>query len=69
MSNDTAWDVLKKYFVLTIISVLVIKLTGGKGWIGFTEIAVMNLLILYMLHRPIMKVMFENATFLFFFFL
>ena len=61
MSNDTAWDVLKKYFVLTIISVLVIKLTGGKGWIGFTEIAVMNLLILYILHRPIMKVMFENS--------
>ena len=61
MSNDTAWDVLKKYFVLTIISVLVIKLTGGKGWIGYTEIGVMNLLILYMLHRPIMKVMFENS--------
>lgn len=61
MSNDTAWDVLKKYFVLTIISVLVIKLTGGKGWIGFTEIAVMNLLILYMLYRPIMKVMFEHS--------
>lgn len=61
MSNDTAWDVLKKYFVLTIISVLVIKLTGGKGWIGYTEIGVMNILILYMLHRPIMKVMFENS--------
>ena len=54
-------DVLKKYFVLTIISVLVIKLTGGKGWIGYTEIGVMNILILYMLHRPIMKVMFENS--------
>ena len=23
MSNDTAWDVLKKYFVLTIISVFI----------------------------------------------
>ena len=61
MCNDTAWDVFKKYVVLTIISVLVIKLTGGKGWIGYTEIGVMNLLILYMLHRPIMKVMFEHS--------
>ena len=61
MNNMTAWNVFKKYFLLTLISVLVIKLTGGKGWIGFTEIAVMNLLILYMLHRPIMKVMFEHG--------
>ena len=61
MSNDTAWDVLNKYFVLTIISVLVIKFTGGKGWIGYTEIAVMNLLILYILHRPIIEVIFEQS--------
>ena len=61
MNNITAWNVFKKYFLLTLISVLVIKFTGGKGWIGYTEIAVMNLLILYMLHRPIMKVMFENS--------
>lgn len=61
MNNITAWNVFKKYFLLTLISVLVIKFTGGKGWIGYTEIAVMNLLILYILHRPIIEVIFEQS--------
>ena len=61
MNNITAWTVFKKYFLLTLISVLVIKFTGGKGWIGYTEIAVMNLLILYILHRPIIEVIFEQS--------
>ena len=59
MVRNTAWNLLKKYFILSLVSAFVIKLSGGNGWIGYSEFIVMNLLIIYMHHKPIRKMILE----------
>lgn len=55
MVKKTAWSLLKEYFILSLMSALVIKFSGGNGWIGYTEFVATNLLILYMNHKSIKK--------------
>lgn len=59
MVRNTAWNLLKKNFILSLVSAFVIKLSGGNGWIGYSEFVVMNLLIIYMHHKPIRKMILE----------
>ena len=59
MVKNTAWNLLKKYFILSLVSAFVIKLSGGNGWVGYSEFVVMNLLIIYMDHKPIKKMILE----------
>ena len=55
MVKNTAWSLLKEYFILSLMSALVIKFSGGNGWIGYTEFVATNLLILYINHKSIKK--------------
>ena len=59
MFKNTVWNLLKKYFILSLVSALIIKLSGGNGWVGYSEFVVMNLLIIYMDHKPIKKMILE----------
>lgn len=59
MVKNTAWNLLKKYFMLSLVSAFVIKLSEGSGWVGYSEFVVMNLLIIYMDHKPIKKMILE----------
>ena len=56
MFKNTAWNLLKKYFILSLVSALIIKLSGGNGWGGYSEFIVMNLIIIYMHYTHIKKV-------------
>ena len=56
MVKNTAWNLLKKYFLLSLVSAFVIKLSGGSGWVGYSEFIVMNLIIIYMHYTHIKKV-------------
>ena len=59
MDYDALWDFVKDFTVLSFVSVVVIILSGGKGWVGYTEYAFMVLLILYMNRKLIEKLIFE----------
>ena len=59
MFKNTAWNLLKKYFILSLVSALIIKLSGGNGWVGYSEFVVMNLIIIYMHYTHIKKVILE----------
>ena len=59
MDKDILLRLVKKLVVLSSISAMVIKLSGGKGWVGYTEYAFMVLLILYMNRKLIEKLIFE----------
>lgn len=56
MFKNTAWNLLKKYFILSLVSALIIKLSGRNGWVGYSEFIVMNLIIIYMHYTHIKKV-------------
>lgn len=59
MDMDILWHLVKRLIVLSFVSAMVIKLSGGKGWLGYTEYAFMVLLILYMNRKLIEKLIFE----------
>lgn len=59
MVKNTAWNLLKKYFILSLVIAFVIKLSGGNGWVGYSEFVIVNLLIIYMHHKPIKKMILE----------
>ena len=59
MFKNSVWNLLKKYFILSLVSALIIKLSGGNGWVGYSEFVIMNLLIIYMHHKPIKKMILE----------
>lgn len=59
MDKDILWRLIKRLIVLSFVSAMVIKLSGGKGLVGYTEYAFMVLLILYMNRKLIEKLIFE----------
>lgn len=59
MDYDALWDFVKDFTVLSFVSAVVIILSGGKGWVGYAEYAVMGLMIIYMKREAIKKLIFE----------
>ena len=55
MVKKTAWVLLKNYFILSLVSALLIKFSGGNGLLGYTEFVATNILILYMNYKSIKK--------------
>lgn len=62
MVKITAWDLLRIYCTLAAVSALVICLSGGRGWLGFAEFVVMNMLILTRLYKPIKEKIVEYIS-------
>ena len=56
MVKKTAWVLLKNYFILSLVSALLIKFSGGNGLLGYTEFIATNILILYMNYKSIKKI-------------
>ena len=59
MDYDALWDFVKDFTVLSFVSAVAIILSGGKGWVGYAEYAVMGLMIIYMKREAIKKLIFE----------
>ena len=53
MVKKTAWILLKNYFILSLVSAVLIKFSGGHGLLGYAEFVATNILILYMNYKPI----------------
>ena len=59
MDYDALWDFVKDFIVLSFVSAVVIMISGGKGWVGYAEYAVMGLMIIYMKREAVKKLIFE----------